>query len=282
MAEPSGGGGAAKPKTRSNTLRQTASAVFALTAVVPLLLFLWTVYYLGALSEVQVQVGLGFALTIALLGFAIFRGLMDQMSDLILALRRVLDLRERSPEAVARASAEALGAIAPAAGAGARAAVSPTRPPRPPAPATEPAPPGAREYATVKAVPNVAAMPAPPPARPPERVPAPERAPAPQRAPAPERTSRPAAEPRAVPGFGAIQEVHDLSRAMVVLWQAEASMYMGRRVLVSALRFPRPIVGTLIELTDDGLLVQTDESERIAVPFDRLSGITAEKSPNEQ
>src|SRR6266581_3961967 len=131
MAEPSGGGGAAKPKTRSNTLRQTASAVFALTAVVPLLLFLWTVYYLGALSEVQVQVGLGFALTIALLGFAIFRGLMDQMSDLILALRRVLDLRERSPEAVARASAEALGAIEPVAGAGARAAVSPTRPPRP-------------------------------------------------------------------------------------------------------------------------------------------------------
>ena len=276
MAEPSGGAGAAKPKVRSNTLRQTASAVFALTAIVPLLLFLWTVYYLGALSEVQVQVGLGFALTIALLGFAIFRGLMDQMSDLILALRRVLDLRERSSEAVARASAEALGAIEPAAGAGARAAVSPTRPPRPPAPATEPAPPGAREYATVKAVPNVAAMPAPPPARPPERSPAPERA------PAPERTSRPAAEPRAVPGFGAIQEVHDLSRAMVVLWQAEASMYMGRRVLVSALRFPRPIVGTLIELTDDGLLVQTDESERIAVPFDRLSGITAEKSPNEQ
>jgi len=270
MAEPSGGAGAAKPKVRSNTLRQTASAVFALTAIVPLLLFLWTVYYLGALSEVQVQVGLGLALTIALLGFFIFRGLMDQMSDLILALRRVLDLRERSSEAVARASAEALGAIEPAAGAGARAAVSPTRPPRPPAPATEPAPPGAREYATVKAVPNVAAMPAPPPARPPER------------APAPERTSRPAAEPRAVPGFGAIQEVHDLSRAMVVLWQAEASMYMGRRVLVSALRFPRPIVGTLIELTDDGLLVQTDESERIAVPFDRLSGITAEKSPNEQ
>jgi len=84
-----------------------------------------------------------------------------------------------------------------------------------------------------------------------------------------------------VPGFGAIQEVHDLSRAMVVLWQAEASLYMGRRVLVSALRFPLPIVGTLIELTDDGLLVQTDDSERIAVPFDRLSGITAEKSPNE-
>src|SRR3989442_12564809 len=120
MAEPSGGEGAAKPKTRSNTLRQTGSAVFALTAIVPLLLFLWTVYYLGALQEVQVQGGLGLALTIALLGFFIFRGLMDEMSDLFLSLRRVLDFRERSSEAVARASAEELGAIAPAAGAGVR------------------------------------------------------------------------------------------------------------------------------------------------------------------
>lgn len=270
MAEPSGGGGAgaAQPKMRSNTLRQAASAVFALTAIVPLLLFLWTVYSLGALSELQAQVGLGLALTIALLGFCIFRGLMDQMSDLILALRRVLELRERS-DMGARASAEAPGAIVElAAGAGAPAAASPTRPPR--LPVAEPAPPRASEHAGAAALPHASAPPAPPPASSPES------------ASAREWTSWPAAETYAVPGFGAIREVNDLSRAIVVLWQAEAAPYKGRRVVVSALRSTRPIIGTLIELTDDGLLVQTDESERVAVSFDRISAITAEKSPDEK
>lgn len=269
MAEPSGGGSAhaAKPKARSNTLRQAASAVFALTAIVPLLLFLWTVHYLGALSELQTQVALGFALTIALLGFCIFRGLMDQMSDLILALRRVLELRERS-DTGARASAEALRAIEPVAVVGARAAASPTRAARPPV--AEPAP-GASERAGVTAVPRASAPPAPPPANMPES------------ASALERTIRPAAaETYTVPGFGAIREVGDLSRAMVVLWQAEAALYKGRRVVVSALRSPRPIIGTLIELTDDGLLVQTDESGRVAVSFDRISAIAAEKPLEEQ
>lgn len=268
MAEPSGGGSAraAKPKARSNTLRQAASAVFALTAIVPLLLFLWTAHYLGALSELQTQVALGFALIIALLGFCIFRGLMDQLSDLILALRRVLELRERS-DAGARASAEALGAIEPVAVVGARASASPTRAARPPV--AEPAP-GASERAGVTAVSHASAPPAPPPANLPES------------ASALERTIRPAAETYTVPGFGAIREVGDLSRAMVVLWQAEAALYKGRRVVVSALRSPRPIIGTLIELTDDGLLVQTDESGHVAVSFDRISAITAEKSPEEK
>ncbi len=88
-----------------------------------------------------------------------------------------------------------------------------------------------------------------------------------------------AAEQRAVPGLGAIREVHDLNRAMVVLWRAEAARYRGQRVVISILRSAQPIVGTLIELTDDGLLVRTEGSERRAVSFDRISAIDTEESP---
>jgi hypothetical protein len=248
MAEPSRGGGTgvARPKTRSNTLRQAASAVFALTAIVPLLLFVWTVHRLGALSKPQAQVGIGLALAVALAGFFAFRGLMGQMSNLITALGRVLELRERS-EAGARATA----------------ATSPTRAPRPPAPEPEPA--RVTEHASVAAVPKASATPAPPPAS------------LPASAPPPEWRSQRAAAAE-VPGLGAIREVHDLSRVMVVLWHAEAARYTGRRVVVSVLRSPQPIVGTLIELTDDGLLVRTDTAERVPVSFDQISAIDAEES----
>jgi hypothetical protein len=62
---------------------------------------------------------------------------------------------------------------------------------------------------------------------------------------------------------------------MGVLWRAEAIAYKGRRVAVSVLSSPRPVIGTLIELTDEGLLVQTDGSGRVAVSFTRISAIDA-------
>ncbi|MGH7344881.1 MAG: hypothetical protein ACREK4_08205, partial [Candidatus Rokuibacteriota bacterium] len=71
---------------RPNSLQQAASAVFAVTTVVPLLIFVWTLHRLGSLSVLQSQVGLGLALGIALLGYYIFRRLMGQMSDLIRGL----------------------------------------------------------------------------------------------------------------------------------------------------------------------------------------------------
>jgi len=74
---------ATRPKTRSNTLRQVASTLFAFTAIVPLMIFVWTLYRLDALSKLEFQVDLGLALGIALLGFYIFRQLMGVMSDLI-------------------------------------------------------------------------------------------------------------------------------------------------------------------------------------------------------
>jgi hypothetical protein len=74
----------------NSSLQQAASAVFAVTTVVPLLVFVWTLHRIGALSHVQSQVGLGLALGIALVGFCIFRRLMGQMSQLIQGLGRVV------------------------------------------------------------------------------------------------------------------------------------------------------------------------------------------------
>src|SRR2546428_6207698 len=76
---------------RPNSLQQAASAVFAVTTVVPLLIFVWTLHRLGSLSRLQSQVGLGLALGTALLGYYIFRRLMGQMSELIRGLGRGVD-----------------------------------------------------------------------------------------------------------------------------------------------------------------------------------------------
>jgi len=81
---------------RPNSLQQAASAVFAVTTVVPLLIFVWTLHRVGSLSLVQSQVGLGLALGIALLGYYIFRRLMGQMSDLIRGLGRVVERGSRT------------------------------------------------------------------------------------------------------------------------------------------------------------------------------------------
>jgi len=78
-----------------------------------------------------------------------------------------------------------------------------------------------------------------------------------------------------VPGLGAIREVDDLSHAMAKLWMGEAVVYKGRRVSLSIMNARAPIVGTLVDLTREGLLVDQDGSGQVAVSYDRLSGIDA-------
>ncbi|MGH7421235.1 MAG: hypothetical protein ACREI4_06375, partial [Candidatus Rokuibacteriota bacterium] len=56
---------------RTYTLRNAASIVFALTAVIPLLLFTYTLYLLNQLGQTQAQMGLGAALGCALVGLFI-------------------------------------------------------------------------------------------------------------------------------------------------------------------------------------------------------------------
>src|SRR5207245_1673886 len=124
-----------------NSLQQAASAVFAVTTVVPLLIFVWTLHRLGSLSRIQSQLGLGLALVIALLGYYIFRRLMGQMSELIRGLGR-------AGESGARLASEGRGGSAgPERSSGlcgeykppARSAAPPTAPPAAAAPRSPPA-----------------------------------------------------------------------------------------------------------------------------------------------
>jgi hypothetical protein len=81
--------------------------------------------------------------------------------------------------------------------------------------------------------------------------------------------------PQSVPGLGMIQEVDDLSRAMAKLWMSEAAAYQGQRVALSIMNSRAPITGTLIDLTQDGLLIEQDGGGQVAVSYARLSGIDA-------
>lgn len=69
--------------SRTYTLRNAASIVFALTAVIPLLLFTYTLYLLGQLGQFQAQMGLGVALGCALVGLFIFSNLMARLGEVL-------------------------------------------------------------------------------------------------------------------------------------------------------------------------------------------------------
>lgn len=236
--------------------------MFAFTTIVPLMILVWTLHRLGALYELQSQVGLGLALAIALLGFYIFRQLMGRMSDLIQALGAVVErsarpvAAPRTPIGAPRPAPGPLPAPAPSVGVVVPAAAAATL-----APAT-PEPSGQQESAGVPATPVPSAPPAPP-------------------APPAPSASPPPSETPAVPGLGPVQEVRDLGRAVALLWQAEAATKTGRRVIVSVMNASRPIPGTLIEVTDDGLVLEVEGSERIAVSYKRISAIDTEEAPGE-
>jgi hypothetical protein len=231
-----------RPGAKSNSLRHAASAVFAVTTVLPLLIFVLTLHRIGALNQQQSQVGLGLALGVALFGFYIFRRLMGQMSDLISALGRVV---AQSARASGEPRVAGTPAAVPSAVALHRAADERSQSPAAPAQAVAaPAVPTAPRIAR-QAEPVVV----------------------PLHETAPVATS--------VPGLGAIREVDDLSHAMAKLWMGEAIVYKGRRVSVSIMNARVPIVGTLADLTREGLLVDQDGGQQVAVSYDRLSGIDA-------
>jgi hypothetical protein len=77
------------PRRRTHTLRQAASVVFALISVLPLLTFAYSLYTLNAINQLQYQTGLGLALVVALLGFAIFRSIVTRMSELVQTITQV-------------------------------------------------------------------------------------------------------------------------------------------------------------------------------------------------
>src|SRR5437764_11887501 len=72
----------------TRSLQQAASIVFVLTAVLPLLIFVWVLHSLDVMGSFQAQVGIGLSLVIAMLGLVILRGIMRRTSEALQALVR--------------------------------------------------------------------------------------------------------------------------------------------------------------------------------------------------
>jgi signal transduction histidine kinase len=78
---------------RSLGLRRAADTIFALISLLPLLLFVFFMWHFDRLGETLAQVGVLLALVIALLGFVVFRQMVDRISDRIVDLGRVVEGR---------------------------------------------------------------------------------------------------------------------------------------------------------------------------------------------
>ncbi len=65
---------------RTVGLREAAATIFALTAILPVLVFLSLLNHFELVRKPDAQVGLLMALLVAILGFIVFRGLVDQIA----------------------------------------------------------------------------------------------------------------------------------------------------------------------------------------------------------
>jgi hypothetical protein len=167
-------------KDKRQTLQYAASVVFALVAVIPLLMFTYTLVRLNALQDIQNQIALGLTLVAALTGFCILRLMVTRMSNLLDAVSRTVE----PGAAPAQASAKDLK----------------------------------------------------------------------------------------VPGIGSIQEFDQIAEMLWSVSKAKAEPYLGQRVLVSVRNSARPIAGTVLEVTNDGVLLEENGRE-VGVSYRRISAI---------
>lgn len=72
----------APPRSRTVRLREAASTIFALVALVPFLVLLFLLHRYGALREYDAQAGLLLALALAVLGFIVLQRLVSQVTRL--------------------------------------------------------------------------------------------------------------------------------------------------------------------------------------------------------
>ena len=68
---------------RTYTLRRAASVVFCMISILPLLLFVYTLYALDALRQSVAQIGLASALVMSLIGFYIYSVMISRLSAIL-------------------------------------------------------------------------------------------------------------------------------------------------------------------------------------------------------
>lgn len=210
---------------RQQGLQQAASVIFALVAVVPLLIFAYTLNALGVIGSSQAQLSLGLALAVALLGFWMFRSMLGRMSEMVQALAGAVEQAHRARRPTAAPSSTA--AVAPVA-----------------APTATPDGASRRDEAPASVAPG----------------------------PSPTSAARRPGADRGIPGVGSIREIAEVERTMDLLWQREAAAHAGKRVQISVANSREPLVGTISEVSDDGLILDQADGQ-MAVAYRRVTGI---------
>src|SRR5437899_11411253 len=82
--------GGSRVGERPVKLREAASTIFALTAILPLLVFVYCMWRFERLESTEAQIGIFCALVIALLGYVLFRRLTQRVADLGHALGQAM------------------------------------------------------------------------------------------------------------------------------------------------------------------------------------------------
>jgi len=88
---------AKRGQAQTYTLRRASSVVFCMISILPLLLFVYTLYALDALHQSVAQIGLASALVMSLIGFYIYSVMISRLSDIL----REIEEAEAHPPAPA-------------------------------------------------------------------------------------------------------------------------------------------------------------------------------------
>jgi hypothetical protein len=225
-------------RTKQRSLQQAASVIFAIVAVVPLLILAGTLNVLGAIRSPQAQFALALALGISLLGFWMFRSLLGRMTEVVQTLTVAVEQagRARRPSVAGSATQGAAPTLQTVAAVATARARTPTIVDASPSPA---------DVATVQAKPAVAPS---------------------GRAVDPARPARPVA------GLGSIRELTEVVKTVDALWYREATVHLGRRVQISVANSREPLVGTLGEATPDGLILEQADGP-LPIAYGRVTSI---------
>lgn len=231
-------------RTRTYTLRRASSVVFALISVLPLLLFVYTLYALGVLNHHVAQIGLGSALVLSMIGFYIYSVMMSRLSDIL----REFEADESAPPPAGATPGATQGPVVPM--------------------AVEPGPSGPMaESHTTDASRQV---PAPPSGRP---------SPFAARG----RSGAGGRGGLVVPGIGRITELKPADASALSdldsMWRAEAEPLLGKRVLLAVRNAPDPMKGILAQVTQDGVILD-QSGTRVGISYGRVSAIEADTTPD--
>ncbi len=120
-------------QAQTYTLRRASSVVFCMISILPLLLFVYTLYALDALHQSVAQIGLASALAMSLIGFYIYSVMISRLSAI---LRDLEEAEAQPPPTAAPTGTLVTAALEPTPGMAAPGVPRNTAPPGRPSPFT--------------------------------------------------------------------------------------------------------------------------------------------------